>query len=130
MKEDLNINYMKYPIFITITFLTIFSCNNSDKVEKLPLGYEVLYEGGSQNRLLKNNELIIDSGLVDCKFKNDYLLISMDTTYSMNPQKINKKNLKYFIQDIKKDTILKEISFTGLLKIIKEKSLEDINITK
>ncbi|UTX47672.1 hypothetical protein [Chryseobacterium sp. MA9] len=121
---------MKYLIFITITFFTIFSCNNSDKVEKLPLGYEVLYEGGSQNRLLKNNELIIDSGLVDCKFKNDYLLISMDTTYSMNPQKINKKNLKYFIQNIKKDTILKEISFTGLLKIIKEKSLEDINITK
>ncbi|MCJ7933839.1 MAG: hypothetical protein MUW56_09435 [Chryseobacterium sp.] len=121
---------MKYSIFITIIFFTIFSCNNSDKVEKLPLGYEVLHEGGRQNRLLKNNELIIDSGLVECKFKNDYLLISVDTTYSMNPEKVSKKKLKYFIQDLKKDTIIKRISFKDLSKIIKDKSLEDIDITK
>ena len=48
---------------------------------------------------LKNNELIIDSGLVECKFKNDYLLISVDTTYSMNPEKVSKKKLKYFIEN-------------------------------
>ena len=130
MKEVLNTNYMKNILIITIVIFIIYSCNNSDRIEKLPLGYEVLYEGGSQNRLLRDNELIIDSGLVDCKFKNDYLLISVDTTYSMSPEKVNKKNLKYLIQNIKTDNVVKKITYTNLQKIIKEKSLEDIDITK
>lgn len=121
---------MKNIIFITFILCILFSCNMSDKYEKLPSGYEVNFEGGSQNRLLRDNELIIDSGLVDCKFKNDYLLVSVDTTYSMNPEKINKENLKYFMQNFKKDKNLKKISYTDLQKIIKEKSLEDIDITK
>lgn len=129
MREDLNISSLKMVILITY-ILFIQSCNNSDKFEKLPAGYEVLYEGGSQNRLLKNNELIIDSGLVDCKFKNDYLLLSVDTTYSMNSKKISKKDLKYFFQNLKKDTIIKKVSYVDLQKIIKEKSLEEIDITK
>lgn len=110
--------------------MILYSCNFSDKAEKLPAGYEVLYEGGNQNRLLKNNDLIIDSGLVDCKLKNNYLLISIDTTYSMTPDKINKKNLKYFVQNIKQDSTIKNVSYDGMQKIIKEKSLEDIDITK
>ncbi|KFF08096.1 hypothetical protein [Chryseobacterium luteum] len=121
---------MKKIIIIAISVSIIYSCNNSDRIEKLPSGYEVFYEGGSQNRLLKDNELIIDSGLVECKFKNDYLLVSVDTTYSMNPEKINKKNLKYFIQDFKKDNTIKRISYIDLQNIIKEKSLEEIDITK
>ncbi|UMQ44024.1 hypothetical protein MKS83_10035 [Chryseobacterium sp. Y16C] len=121
---------MKNIIVVVITFFILYSCNNSDKVEKLPSGYEVFYEGGSQNRLLKDNELIIDSGLVECKFKNNYLLVSVDTTYSMNPEKLNKKNLKYFIQDIKTDNTIRKISYKDLQAIIKEKSLSDIDITK
>ncbi len=121
---------MRNIIITVFTLFIVSSCNMSDKYEKLPSGYEVSFEGGSQNRLLKDNELIIDSGLVDCKFKNDYLLVSVDTTYSMNPEKINKKNLKYFIQDLKKDNVLKQISYSDLQQMIKEKSLEEIDITK
>ncbi|MCQ9639359.1 hypothetical protein MP478_08125 [Chryseobacterium sp. WG14] len=121
---------MRNKIFIVITFFIIFSCNISDTYEKLPFGgYEIDFEGGSQNRLLKNNELIIDSGLVDCKYNDAYMLVSVDTTYSMKPEKKDKKNLKYFIQDLKKDTIIKKISYKDLQKIIKEKSLKDIDIT-
>jgi len=121
---------MKKIIIIAITVSIICACNNSDRIEKLPSGYKVFYEGGSQNRLLKDNELIIDSGLVDCKFRNDYLLISVDTTYSMYPEKINKKNLKYLIQNIKTDNAVRNISYINLQKIIKAKSLQDIDITK
>jgi len=118
----------KTLIFTTLT--TLISCNFSDKIEKIPDGYEIIYEGGNQNRLMKNNELIIDSGLVECKFKKDYLLISVDTTYSMHPEKLDKRNLKYFIQNIKKDSNIKKISYSTLQKIINEKSLNEIDITK
>lgn len=121
-------NMKKITIFILSIIL--YSCNFSDKAEKLPFGYEVLYEGGNQNRLLKNNDLVIDSGLVDCKFKKNYLLISVDTTYSITPDKINKKNLKYFVQNIKQDSTIKNVSYNNIQKVIKEKSLEDIDITK
>jgi hypothetical protein len=110
----------------------MYSCNMSDNYEKLPFGgYEVDFEGGKNNRMSKNNIMIIDSGVVDCKYNDDYLLISVDTTYSMSPEKVDKKYLKYLIQNIKKDTVLKKISFNDLQKLIKEeKSLEDIDITK
>ncbi|MGG5209821.1 hypothetical protein ACQWU4_12790 [Chryseobacterium sp. MIQD13] len=113
------------------TLLFIYSCNMSDNYEELPFGgYEVDFEGGNQNRMMKNNTMIIDSGLVDCKYNDAYLLISIDPTYSMTPKKVNKKDLKYFIQDLKKDTIIKNISYGDLQKIVKGKSLEDIDITK
>lgn len=108
----------------------------SDNTEKLPAGYEFIYEGGNQNRVYrydKNNysTFAIDSGVVDAKHNDNYLLVSVDTTYSMNPEKIDKINLKYFIHDLKRDTIIKKISFRDLQKLIKEdKSLEDIDITK
>ncbi|MCG7281610.1 hypothetical protein MHJ94_09935 [Chryseobacterium taklimakanense] len=108
----------------------------SDNIEKLPAGYEYIHEGGNQNRIYrydKNNysSFGIDSGVVDVKYNDNYLLVSVDTTYSMNPEKTDKKNLKYFIHDLKKDTIIKKISFIDLQKRIKkDKSLEDIDITK
>lgn len=129
-KEYTTILFTMKKITIFILSIILHSCNFSDKAEKLPSGYEVLYEGGNQNILLKNNDLVIDSGLVDCKFKNNYLLISVDTTYSMAPGKINKKDLKYFVQNIKQDSTIKNVSYDGIQKIIKEKSLEDIDITK
>ena len=112
-------------------FLLMYSCNMSDNYEKLPFGgYEVDFEGGKQNRMMKNNKMIIDSGLVDCKYNNDYMFVSVDTTYSNYPNKVKKNNLKYFVQNLKTDTIIKKISYTDLQKIIKEKSLHDIDITK
>jgi len=112
-------------------FLLMYSCNMSDNYEKLPFGgYEIDFEGGRQNRMMKNNKMIIDSGLVDCKYNDSYMIVSIDTTYSMNPRKVNKKHLEYFIQNLKTDTIIKKISYTDLQKIIKEKSLDDIDITK
>ena len=108
----------------------------SDNIEKLPAGYEYMHEGGNQNRIYrydKNNysSFGIDSGVVDVKYNDYYLLVSVDTTYSMNPEKTDKRNLKYFIHDLKKDTIIKKISFVDLQKRIKkDKSLGDIDITK
>jgi len=103
----------------------------SDSVEILPQGYEFVYEGGNQNRLIKNHKLIIDSGIVKCKYNDDYLLVSVDTTYSMNPDEIDKRNLQYFMQDLKRDTIIKKISFIDLQILIKkDNSIKDIDITK
>ncbi|GEN77360.1 hypothetical protein CHA01nite_31000 [Chryseobacterium hagamense] len=97
----------------------------------MPLGYEFIFEGGNQNRLLKDNNLVIDSGLVDCKYNKYYIVVSVDTTFSDNPQKMPKSRLKYLIQNIKKDTVLNKISFSDLQKLIKrDKSLQDIDITK
>lgn len=113
------------------TIISLLSCNMSDSYNKLPFGgYEVDFEGGNNNRLMKNNKMLIDSGLVDCKYNEKYLLISVDTTYSMEPEKIRKSDLHYFLQDIVNDTIIKKVSYSDLRKIIKEKSLEDIDITK
>jgi len=43
--------------------------NISYHYEKLTFGgCEVGFEGGNQNRMLKNQESLIDSGLVDGKF--------------------------------------------------------------
>lgn len=123
-------------IFVILCVDILISCNMSDNIEKFPEGYEFIHEGGNQNRLYlynRNNYSIfaIDSGIVDVKYNNNYLLVSVDTTYSMNPEKTDKRNLKYFIHNLKKDTIIKKISFADLQKLIKkDKSLEDIDITK
>ena len=48
--------------------------NIGDHCEELPFGaYEIGFEGGNKNRMLKNQESLIDSGLVDYKYINDYL---------------------------------------------------------
>lgn len=123
-------------IFFVLSLGILISCNMSDNIEKLPAGYEYIHEGGNQNRIYRNDKnnyssFGIDSGVVDVKYNDNYLLVSVDTTYSTNPEKTDKKNLKYFIHDLKKDTIIKKISFIDLEKRIKkDKSLEDIDITK
>ena len=106
-------------------------CNMSDYYEKLPFGgYEVDYEGGGMNRMTKNHKMIIDSGLVDCKYNDYYMFVSVDTTNSAMPKKVPKSNLKYFMQNLKTDTIIKAISYEDLKRLIKDKSLDDIDITK
>ncbi|EKB60652.1 hypothetical protein HMPREF9700_00147 [Bergeyella zoohelcum CCUG 30536] len=121
---------MKKTLFISMTQLLLYSCNMSDSVEELPQGYKAIYEGGNQNRLIKNNKLFIDSGMVDVKYNDTYLLVSVDTTYSMNPNSVNKRNLKYFIQDLKQDTILRSISYQKLQHIIEKEALSDLDITQ
>lgn len=121
---------MKKTLFISMTQLLLYSCNMSDSVEELPQGYKAIYEGGNQNRLIKNNKFFIDSGMVDVKYNDTYLLVSVDTTYSMNPNSVNKRNLKYFIQDLKQDTILRGISYQKLQHIIEKEALSDLDITQ
>lgn len=103
----------------------------SDRYEKLHFGgNEVQFEGGLHNRMLKNHEWVFEKGLADCKYDKDYMFVSVDTNNSNYPKEMEKSNLKYFIQDLKKDSVLKTISYKDLQNLIKEKSLDDIDITK
>jgi hypothetical protein len=125
---------MKKIIYLFLLFF-LFGCNISDYREQLPNKYEFWFEGGSNNRLAQGNmnegyELVIDSGVVDCSYNDDYLLVSIDTTYSMYPEKVEKSKLQYLIQDLKKDSILRDISYEDLKKLISEKSLQKIDISK
>ena len=49
-------------IFKNIVVVLIFvGCSNSDYIKDAPLGYVFIFEGGNQNRVIKNNKTIIDS---------------------------------------------------------------------
>lgn len=117
------IKVKKYFIFAMIPHLCI-SCNFSDSAENAPMGYIFIIEGGNQNRVIKNDELIIDSGLVEYKYSDKYIIFSVDTTYSMNPKKIRKDSLLYYLHDVEKDEFLKRLSYGKLKKIVKERGLD------
>lgn len=120
--------HIQYGI-VAILFLNI-GCNGSDKLEKLPFDYEFIIEGGNQNRVMRNNSTIIDSGLVDYKYSNNYIVFSVDTTYSMNPKKIDKNELVYYFHDLKRDTLFEKISYKEFKKIVDEISLKELDISK
>lgn len=80
--------------------------------------------------MLKSHKPLIGSGLVECKYNDDYMFVSVDTTNSMAPEKVMKSNLKYFIQNLKTDTIIKAISYEDLKRLITDKSLDVIGVTK
>ncbi|WP_326981919.1 hypothetical protein VUJ46_17030 [Chryseobacterium sp. MYb264] len=125
--------YSLIPIIILaliIGFLISINYNLSDFTEEGSANYSFVFEGGNQNRIMKDNELIVDSGAVDFKYNDNYVAFSVDTTYSNKPQEISKSNLKYYLYDIKKDILNKEINIYEFRNLIKEKSLEDIDITK
>lgn len=111
-------------------FIIIINYNFSDFEEKGPSNYSYIFEGGNQNRVMKDNKLIIDSGAVDFKYNDNYVVFSVDTTYSLQPNEISKLNLKYYIYDVKKNLLIKNIDFIKFQKLIHEKSLEEIDITK
>ena len=121
---------MRKLTFILLAILITYSCNMSDSAEKLPGGYLFIYEGGNQNRLIKNHHSVIDSGIVECKYKSHFLLVSLDTTYSRTPEQIEKRNLKYFAHNLSKDTIIQEISYENFQSLIKANSLETVDISK
>lgn len=105
---------------ILILTLTFTACNfqTSDISNDLPLKYQFINEGGNQNRVIRDNELIIDSGAVDFSYNNKFIFFSVDTTYSMEPKNIAKEKLIYFIHNIKEDTLSKPLSFWYLKKFI------------
>lgn len=114
-------------IFKNIIIALIFvGCSNSDYIKEAPLGYVFIFEGGNQNRIIKNNKPIIDSGVVDFKFNKDYIVFSVDTTFS---NKQEKKVLLYYIHDVKKDYLYKKMNMEVFKKFIKKNSLDDLDIT-
>ncbi|RXR35417.1 hypothetical protein EQG68_00550 [Flavobacterium piscinae] len=64
---------MKKIIFIII--LTFVSCNFplSDTEQELPNNYMFSYEGGRQNRIVKENQFVIDSEAVSASFDDKYI---------------------------------------------------------
>ncbi|UZT99391.1 hypothetical protein ODZ84_07460 [Chryseobacterium fluminis] len=124
----------KYILIIFLALLSLFivaaNGNFSDFREKGPSGYVFIFEGSKQNAIMRNNELVIDSGAVDFKYNKNYVVFSVDTTYSMKPQEINKSQLKYYLFDVKTNVLKENIKFDEFKTLVKEKSLEDIDITK
>jgi hypothetical protein len=114
---------------ILILALTLVACNfqASDSTEDLPAKYQFIEEGGSQNRILRDNELIIDSGAVDFSFDDRFIFFSVDTTYSMEPKKIEKEKLLYYVHNIKKDSFSKQVNYNFIKKFILKNKIEDEN---
>lgn len=126
---DLDFKIMKTTILILA--LTIVSCNfqATDFSEDLPQNYQFIYEGGSQNRILRDNEAIIDSGVVNFSYDDNFIFFSVDTTYSMKQDKIGKEKLVYYVHDIKKDTLSKPVNYRFVKNfILKNKIVDDKNI--
>lgn len=117
----------KYFIFAMMSYLCI-SCNFSDSAKNAPMGYVFIIEGGNQNRVIRNNELVIDSGLVEYKYDDKYIIFSVDTTYSMNPKKMRKDSLLYYLHDVEKEEFLECLSYEELKKVIKERGLDSKGI--
>lgn len=113
--------------------MTFASCNFpiSDSDEELPNNYMFSYEGGRQNRIVRDNQFILDSGAVSASFNDKYIFFSEDTTYSMEPKKVSKKILRYYICDIKKDTLSKPLDYNYFKKFIYQNKInEDLDISK
>ena len=114
---------------ILILALTLVACNfqASDLTEDLPAKYQFIEEGGSLNMVLRDNEAIIDSGAVNFSYNDKFIFFSVDTTYSMEPKKISKNKLIYYIHNIQKDTFSKPVNYNFIKKIISENKVEDEN---
>ncbi len=117
---------MKKFILFTLTIIS-FSCNMSDQEFGLPSQYIFVKEGGHSNIVLRNNKLIIDHGAVDFSYDDKFIFLSVDTTYSMEPKKIAKEKLIYYVHNIQKDTFSKPLNYNFIKKIISENKVEDEN---
>jgi len=114
---------------ILVLALALVACNfqAADFTQDLPEKYQFIYEGGSQNRVLRDNVLIIDSGAVNFTFNDKFIFFSVDTTYSMEPKKIAKEKLIYYIHNIEKDTFSKAINYNFIKKVIAKNKVDDAN---
>lgn len=124
---------MKKAFLISVLILTFTSCNfqASDSIEDLSNKYQFIEEGGSLNMVLRDNEAVIDSGAVSASFNDDYIFFSEDTSYSMEPKKVSKKLLRYYIHNIKKDTLSKPLNYKFFSEFIRKNKIdEDLDISK
>lgn len=114
---------------ISILALTVVACNfqASDYTYELPVKYQFINEGGSQNRILRDNKSIIDSGAVDFAYNDKFIFFSVDTTYSMEPKKISKKRLVFYVHNIQKDTFSKPVKYNFIKNFILKNKIEDEN---
>jgi hypothetical protein len=121
---------MKKLILIFTSFF-FFNCNVTNQVYELPRGYIFYKGGGSTNCMLRNHEMIIKGGVVDYSYNYDYVFFSADDTKSTDPLKISKSLLKYYIHDIKKDTLYKSVSYQVFNSFLNKNKIDDeYNISK
>lgn len=113
-------------ILLNILMLTVVSCNFSDQVVELPIGYKFAKEGGYSNIVTRNGKLIIDRGAVEYSFNTKYIFFSQDTSKSMEPQNVAKSKLVYYIHDIENDTLSKALNISGFRKFIQTKKVRNI----
>ncbi len=114
---------------ILILALTLVACNfqTSDSTEDLPAKYQFIEEGGSLNMVLRDNEVIIDSGAVNFAFNDKFIFFSVDTTYSMEPKKISKEKSLYYLHNIHKDTFSKPMNYNFIVNFISKNKIENEN---
>lgn len=114
---------------ILILALTLVSCNfqASDSTENLPSKYQFIEEGGSLNMVLRDNKAIIDSGAVNFSYNDKFIFFSVDTTYSMEPKKIAKEKLIYYVHNIPKDTFSKPVNYNFIKNFTLRNKVEDEN---
>lgn len=123
---------MRKTFLLVVLTLILISCNfqANDFEEDLTNKYQFIHEGGNQDRVIRDNKLVIDSGAVRASFNDDFIFFSEDTTYSMEPKKVSKKILRYYIHDIKKDTLSKPLSYNYFKNFIAKNKIEkDIDIS-
>ena len=117
---------MKKFLLLTLAIIS-FSCNMSDQEYILPSKYVFIKEGGFSNIVLRNHKLIIDYGAVDFTYNEKFIFFSVDTTFSMEPKKVSKEKLIYYVHNIQKDTFSKPINYNYIVNIISKNKIEDKN---
>ncbi|MFC4739225.1 hypothetical protein ACFO3U_04400 [Flavobacterium ponti] len=109
----------------TILIIIFFSnCNFSDYDKDLTDNYVLSIEGGKFNRIARNNEFIIDKGVVDANFNDKYIVFSVDTTNSNYPKDVPKEILKYYIHSKIDDTLSKELNYKQFKNLLFKKRID------
>ncbi|PBI94266.1 hypothetical protein BSF41_00150 [Flavobacterium sp. ACN2] len=116
---------MKKLVLISLVFA--YGCNMSDQNFELPCNYIFVKEGGHSNIVLQKNKLIIDKGAVDFSFDDKFIFFSVDNNSSMEPYKVPKEKLTYYIHDINKDTLSKPLNYNFIRKFMIKNSVKKQN---
>ncbi len=130
MKKYILIFIITILFLIVAFFIAIIFNLTDDFVDEGPANYTFVYEGGDLNSIIRDNKMLIENGVVDFKYNDDYVVFSVDTTYSLEPEKVKKTQLKYYIHDVKKDILYRNINYKEFKKIIQKKKLEEIDLSK
>lgn len=118
-------------LILIFTSFFFFNCNVTNQEYELPSGYIFYKGGGSTNCMLRNQEIIIEGGVVDYSYNDAYIFFSVDETKSKAPLKTPKSLLKYYIHDIKKDTLYKSVSYQVFNSFLNKNKIDDeYNISK